>query len=96
MIYYITVGMFTQCGFCLDWPVTKQQALVLVLAEYYVTNLLCPPSNTAENGSIATLKRRARDFANQQTTRDDRRISYLGIAEEHNYDTLMLARMLAQ
>jgi hypothetical protein len=59
-------------------------------------NPLYPPSNTAEDGSIATLKRHTRDFADQQTSCDDERISYLEIAEEHNYDTLTLARMLAQ
>jgi hypothetical protein len=57
---------------------------------------LCPLSNTAEDGSIAALKRCAHDFADQQMSRDDERISYLEIAEEHDYDTLTLARMLAQ
>jgi hypothetical protein len=57
---------------------------------------LCPLSNTAEDGSIATLKRRARDFTDQQTSHDDKRISYLEISKEHNYDTLTVARMLAQ
>jgi hypothetical protein len=62
----------------------------------HVTNPLCPPSNTAEDGSITALKRHAHDFTDQQTSRDDERISYLEIAKEHNYDTLTLARMLAQ
>jgi hypothetical protein len=59
-------------------------------------NPLCPPSNVAENGSIATLKRRACDFMDQQMSCDDGRISYLEVAEEYDYDTLTLARMLAQ
>jgi hypothetical protein len=45
----------------------------------------CPLSNTAEDGSIATLKRRTCDFADQQMSHDDERISYLEIAEEHDY-----------
>jgi hypothetical protein len=61
-----------------------------------VTNLPCPPSNAADDRSIATLKRHACDFVHQQMTHDDGQISYLEVAEEHDYDTLALAQMLAK
>jgi hypothetical protein len=61
-----------------------------------VMNLPCPSSNEAEDGSIAALKRRAHDFAHQQTTCDDGQISYLESVEAHDYNTLMIVQMLAR
>jgi hypothetical protein len=54
----------------------------------------CPPSNIAENGSIATLKRRAHDFAHQHMTCDDGQISYLESADNYEHDTLAIRRMI--
>jgi hypothetical protein len=61
-----------------------------------VTNPLCPPSIKAEDGSIAALKRHAHDFTCQQMTHDDGWISYLESVEAHEYDTLMIVKMLAR
>jgi hypothetical protein len=62
----------------------------------YVTIPPCPPSNIAENGSIAALKRHAHDFVHQQATRDDAGLSYLESADTYEYDTLAIRRMIVQ
>jgi hypothetical protein len=60
-----------------------------------VTDLLCPPSNVAEDGSIVALKRCAHDFKSQQTTLgDDSRMSYLESVDSNNYNMLAIGRMI--
>jgi hypothetical protein len=60
-----------------------------------VTNLPCPPSNQAEDGSIATLQRHTHDFVCQQTTYDGGSgICYLESADSYKYDTLAIGRMI--
>jgi hypothetical protein len=61
-------------------------------------DLLCPPSNQAEDGSIAALKRCAHDFMCQQMTRDDSGsgISYLESTDNYEYDTLAIGQMIVQ
>jgi hypothetical protein len=84
-----------------------EQTLRLLFSEFFkeknfnkwltVTNPLCPPSNQAEDGSIAALQRHARDFAHQQMTRDSESgISYLESADSYEYDMLAIRRMIAQ
>jgi hypothetical protein len=59
-------------------------------------NLPCPPSNKAEDGSIAALKRRAHDFMGRHRTDDDAGLSYLESADAYKYDTLAIGRLIAQ
>jgi hypothetical protein len=61
-----------------------------------VTDLPGPPSVQATSRSIAALKRHAREFAHDQTSQDDTRISYLEKLEEQDCDNLTLAQMLAR
>jgi hypothetical protein len=65
--------------------------------------LPCPSSKQAVDGSIAALKRRARDFmgqpqpsSDQQKTDNDTGLSYLESAEAYEYDTLAVGWMIAQ
>jgi hypothetical protein len=53
-------------------------------------NLPCPPSNKAEDGSIAALKRHAHDFMGRHRTDDNAGLSYLESADAYKYDTLVL------
>jgi hypothetical protein len=60
----------------------------------FVTDPLCPLSNQAEDRSVVALKRCAIDFVHQQTTCDDRHLSYLKSADAYKYDTLAIRRMV--
>jgi hypothetical protein len=58
-------------------------------------NLPCPPSNIAEDGSIAALKRRAHDFTHQQTTHDGGTgTSYLESADDYKYNMMAIGRLI--
>jgi hypothetical protein len=66
-----------------------------------VTIQPCPSSKQAVDGSVATLKRRTRDFmgqpwtsGEQQKTDDNAGLSYLESAEAYEYDTAAVRRMI--
>jgi hypothetical protein len=59
----------------------------------------CPSSNSAVKGSVAALKRHARDFMGQPRSRGDQQmtgLSYLEEADKYEYDTLVIGRMVTQ
>jgi hypothetical protein len=70
----------------------------------HVTNLPCPSSKQAVNGSIVALKRRAHDFMGQQrsdgdqqmTHDDDAGLSYLESVDKYKYNTLAVGWMIVQ
>jgi hypothetical protein len=70
--------------------------LFLNLHTLIVMDPLCHPSNIAEDGSIAALKRRAHDFMHQQTTCDNAGLSYLESADDYEYNMLAIGRMIVQ
>jgi hypothetical protein len=55
----------------------------------FVMNPLCPPSNAADDGSIAALKRRACDFTCQQMT------SAYYEDDQEDEGTLAIARLVS-
>jgi hypothetical protein len=59
-----------------------------------VTNPPCPSSKQANNGSIDALKRRSRDFSNQQMTSNEAGPLYLENTDTYKYDTLAISRMI--
>jgi hypothetical protein len=61
-----------------------------------VTILPRPSSRQMKADKIAALKRRAREFGNQQKTSDDAGPSYLENADAYKYDTLAIGRMIVQ
>jgi hypothetical protein len=56
----------------------------------------CPSSKQANNRSIAALKRCAHDFRDQQVTcGDGAGISYLESADNYEYNTLAIGKVIA-
>jgi hypothetical protein len=53
-------------------------------------------SNIAEDGSIVALKRHTHDFTCQQTTHDNRHISYLESTDDYKDNMLAIGRMIVQ
>jgi hypothetical protein len=70
----------------------------------HVTNLPCPSSKQAVDGSVAALKRRTHDFMGQprssgdqqKTEDDDTGLSYLENVDKYEYDMLAIGKMITQ
>jgi hypothetical protein len=75
-------------------------AVILSLVERpwssIVTISPSPPPKQTGSDKIAALKRRTRDFMGQPRSSDDVGLSYLESAEDYEYDTLAVRRMIAQ
>jgi hypothetical protein len=60
-----------------------------------VTDLQGPPSERTQTEKLQDLKTRAQQYAHDQGSCDDTRISYLEFLESEAEDDLTLARMIA-
>jgi hypothetical protein len=60
-----------------------------------VTNLQGPPSERTQTEKFQDLRKLARQYARDQASHDDIRISYLEDLEDRDNDNLRLAQMLA-
>jgi hypothetical protein len=74
---------------------TRQHFSTLLLQIPFVTDLQGPPSERTPEEKLWDWKTRARQYARDQRSCDDVRISYLEFLETEAEDDLALARMIA-
>jgi hypothetical protein len=79
------------------WPVLPQwlQTSLLWFLSFFVTDLQGPPSERTQMEKIRDLKSLARQYARDQGSCDDTRISYLEHVESEAEADWTLARMIA-